>query len=158
MTPHPAANIWDRSLAALLAQARMPSAAFRDRPCGRLTFLFQEFFFHVFAGAVPCGRAQLRSQPWRPVLPQAWRVLSTVPVQPQCPRSCCSSSEAAFWGDQDALGALWLCTPWSPFSPVDAVHVSGQGTARPSCCAVTGGTAHAFAARVCNPTITDTWQ
>uniref|UniRef100_A0A8C9MX16 Insulin like growth factor binding protein 4 n=1 Tax=Serinus canaria TaxID=9135 RepID=A0A8C9MX16_SERCA len=43
MTLCPAANIWAGSLAALLAQAGMPSAAFWDRPRGRLTFLFQEF-------------------------------------------------------------------------------------------------------------------
>lgn len=82
MTLCPAANIWAGSLAALLVQARMPSAAFWDRPRGRLTFLFQEFLLSCLGG----GRApQQSAAPLPPVAPGAAPGLAGAQHRPGAP-------------------------------------------------------------------------
>lgn len=115
MTFCPAANIWAGSLAALLAQAGMPSAAFWDRPRGRLTFLFQEFLLSCLGG----GRApQQSTAPLSAAAPGAAPDLAGAQHRPKiCPHCHCSSSQAEFGGRRELPGALCLCVPGSAARP-----------------------------------------
>lgn len=100
MTLCPAANIWAGSLAALLAQAGMPSAAFWDRPRGRLTFLFQEFLLSCLGE----GRSSQQSTaPLPAVAPGAAPGLAGAQHRPGASTATAAPRDR-FWG---ARGAFW---------------------------------------------------
>lgn len=162
MTLPPAANIWDRSLAALLAQARMPSAAFWDWPCGRLAFLFQEFLLSCLCGG--CAPRQ-STAPLLAAAPGAVPALTGAQHHPGAPIPATAPQKQLFGGTGVFLGLCILGSPSSPMGPVP-----WASTQHPVACGRPGHSQTlvpcrtleqlpgALAACVCNATITDAWQ
>ncbi|XP_015506641.1 insulin-like growth factor-binding protein 4 isoform X2 [Parus major] len=103
MTLCPAANIWGGSLAALLEQAGMPSAAFWDWPLGRLTFLFQEFLLSCLGG----GRApQQSSAPLPAVAPGAAPGVAGAQHRPGAPTATAAPQRQILEGTGGVLGLV----------------------------------------------------
>lgn len=164
MTLHPAANIWDCSLAVLLAQARMPSAAFWDWPRGRLTFLFQEFLLSCLCGGRALWQSTALLSAAAPGAAPGLAGAQHLPGAALVPLFPLQLLGGRFWGTPGAsLG--FLCIPGSPSSPVGLVlwvYLVARGWPGHNQTLVPRSTLEqlpgALAACVCNPTITDTWQ
>lgn len=105
MTLCPAANIWAGSLAVLLAQAGVPSAAFWDRPRGRLTFLFQEFLLSCLGE----GRSpQQSTAPLPAVAPGAAPGLAGAQLRPGA-STATAAPAGGFWEALRCPGARCPC-------------------------------------------------